>query len=230
LKRPLIVGSIFAGALLCIVALIYKAIDYRARSAEAERQQRLMAEFDSIRTASGFATALLWDPEILDRLLNSPQCAAKVDSVLFRWVDLADDGWDGLKQLPNLAEITVYQCDHVDALFRRIEHQSSIQDISLIKTDITDAGMQSMATLPRLKRLYYQQSRACPSPAPLAAVSTIEVVKLAGLPDDEIVLNWLDVLKRLPNLHELELEESPVSHAVIEKFRKEVPHCAVVNH
>ena len=117
---------------------------------QATRRQDYVAEVK----AGGDGSRMTVDsPILVEMLANDPDCVANLTTLQFSMAELDDPRIAAIKKLENLRAISLYDCEGMDALATAIEGMPFIERIWYEGGGFSAAGVESLATLPNLKRL-----------------------------------------------------------------------------
>ena len=204
------------------VASMEKQYDeVRRRMARVRQSESMMAELRAgTRTECQFDNL---DPLI--RISKDGSCNGKVQSVRLSRVDLSDHLWGLLlPALPSLKDVAIDSCQGADTLLADLRGMDRWEQLSITETAISDEGMKSMASFPRLKKLELGPKCRGVSPEPLRTNATLESLTLATIDD-----HWIDVLKTLPKLKTLDIEDadSGLTPDIISRLTKALPQVKV---
>ncbi|MHB1033252.1 MAG: hypothetical protein ACYC35_05105 [Pirellulales bacterium] len=179
------------------------------------QSEAMMAElFAGTRTECQFDNL---DP--LVRIANSPS-HNKVKSARLVKVDLSDHMWGLLRDFLLLRDVAIDSCQGADTLLAEIAGIRQLEHLVITETFISEKGMKSIARFPRLKKLELGRKCRGVSPEALRKNASLESLTLATIDD-----RWIDVLKTLPNLKTLDIDDadSRLTAEMISRLSKALP-------
>ena len=192
--------------------------------AAAIRQQRVIV---ALRKAGGSvafdeeARSLAW----LDGFANDDF----LGSVQVVWVDeLSSEDLQLLSTLQVLGQLetlSASECEFPANAFVPLEGKKSLQSLYLYDTNVNDADLASLATLPNLRQLGL--SRTAITDAGIATLVGLPSLTYLSLNETRLTDKVVDSLVQMPQLAAVELHGTLVSGAALERLRVELPTCEV---
>lgn len=101
--------------------------------------------------------------------------------------------------------IYLYCSVGTDALLERLRDVPGVEELNLHLTDVSDAGLEPLTALPRLKRLVVCGGRPGVSDAGFARITSLQSLECLKLVNTHITDTSLPSLKKLPKLQTLVL-------------------------
>jgi len=106
--------------------------------------------------------------------------------------------------------VHLYETIRTNALLEQLEGMAEVEELNLELTDVSDAGMESVATLPRLRKLVIHGGRYGVSNQGLAILKGKQSLETLELTNTKVTDDGLKVLRELPNLRALTLYYEPL--------------------
>ncbi len=110
---------------------------------------------------------------------------------------------------------------NVDAELLFAEGTSTIESISLVNSDLTDAGIKSLMTLPKLRRLSLQGTQI--TDAGIKQLCALKNIVALNLKETKITEAVITDLETLPNLQSLTLSKGQLSAEAKKKLGDALP-------
>jgi Leucine Rich Repeat (LRR) protein len=165
---------------------------------------------------------------------------------------ITDAGLVHLKDLPKLIEVNLWGNNNItDAGIEHLSHNRSLKVLMFSKvaltdkgaahlkrlqnlwklnlgdTELGDAGLADLKQLPRLQGLFFNSSK--PTDAGLAHVKEMKNVGLyLGLRGSQITDEGLEHLVGLKELQSLDVRDTKVTPAAVQRLQKSLPECKVL--
>jgi hypothetical protein len=105
--------------------------------------------------------------------------------------------------------VHLYETRETDALLRQIQQRAEVEELTLEMTDVTDDGIASVVTLPRLRRLVIYGGSPGITDRGLAGLKGKTSLEALELRNTRVTDDGLRVLLDLPNLRSLTLYYDP---------------------
>jgi hypothetical protein len=137
--------------------------------------------------------------------------------ILVLWeCTLADDDLSAVKSLPNLQVLGLRSSIQIgDIALKHIERHSRIESVALSRTSITDAGMESLATLPNLTVLDLADTKITNSGLkPLLRLKKLDELSLIGTKVDDEGVRLL--AENVPSLRVISLARTSITDAALD--------------
>ena len=143
-------ATVCPSALVALVLLLREV----SRRAEFQRAKARMDQ-DIAKVEQGKTTSFINpDPRFLEDLVTKhTACAAKLTMLEIGMMDVSDERFRYLRQLPNLKDISFYCATGADDFLNNIQGMPSVELLTLSMTGISDKGIRAVASFPNLKRL-----------------------------------------------------------------------------
>lgn len=213
-RRKLAIGCLVAFLLFCAgCALLLLATRRNLRKGWVERQ---IAE---IKLGETSTMSLLY-PELVDLVMNDPECVEKIRVVDLKACVVSDKRLARLGELPNLGHIDLEETDGTDIFLRNIRGTESVDSLVLHLTDVSDKGIQYVAEIPGLKALVIVPARS--DRYDLNALRnhpTLESIELVYGDSERLPSAHLRVLKSLPSLRCVMLHSRQLSDEEVETLK-----------
>ena len=131
------------------------AIEQARQAAAREKEERVAQAFEQSR---GFASVQVFrDAELIPLLANDAKSAARLTDLNLSMIDMRDCDVSAAKQLTNVKRVYFYSTHGTDKLLKALEHSPAIETLGFEEADLTDDGIQSLATFPNLKEVRFEQ-------------------------------------------------------------------------
>ena len=105
--------------------------------------------------------------------------------------------------------VHLYETRGTDELLRQVEGMAEVEELNLALTDVSDAGIASVATLPRLRKLVVYGGNRGVTDQGLAELKGKTSLESLELVNTRVTDEGLRVLQDLPNLRSLTLHYEP---------------------
>ena len=158
-KKPKSAVSGCVVAVTALLALLIPVGYYSARRSQAElerkqqeRRQRIVAD-----VKSGRSDVMIWDAELLEMLVDDPQCVQTVTSIHFFMADLGDPRFRRVREFENVNTIGFYECGNADNVMVVAKDMASIESLFFEVTRISDGSLRSLPAFPNLKKVRLEQ-------------------------------------------------------------------------
>ena len=210
-----------------LAVLVYMVVDawcvQRMERATCDTGRKLMAaQMDQLRR--GEIHCLCQPaPELMDELLADAACADNVHEV-YLGGDVSDERLGRLRDLPHLSSVIFIMAVNTDALLARLQGMTTIEQLTLQHSRISQSGIETIRCFPHLKSLCL----------PVGSATNDDLQAIANHPSIEtLVLSRIDVdarltpiLQSLPRLRSVTIED-PASGAeeLEESLRQALPNC-----
>ncbi|MBL7040429.1 MAG: hypothetical protein ISR77_17460 [Pirellulaceae bacterium] len=146
-------------AVTALLALLIPVGYYSARRSQAElereQQERRLRTIAEIR--SGRGDVMIWDAELLEMLVDDPQCVQTVTSIHFFMADLGDPRFRRVREFENVNNIGFYDCGNADNVIVAAKDMASIESLFFEVTRISSESLKSLAAFPNLKKVRFEQ-------------------------------------------------------------------------
>ena len=161
-----------------------------------------------------------------DEFLEQIAGLKRVETLLLGKNDVTDAGMEFVATLPDLKSLSVYKVRISDAGLEHVGACRQLESLYLeprVATDITEAGMESLAAIANLKTLSLHNVHVTDAGlAKLAGCPQLESLYLVGQ-DSDITETGMESLAAFPSLRALKLYDVHVTDAGLEKLRQ-CPH------
>mgnify|MGYP001014804129 CR=1 FL=1 len=217
------------GGVLLVLLLILIVARPLARFVSAhgdgQRQTRLANLVDEIAGGGSIEQLPIHEAEFVERIWQTPGCAAKVKSIVVWAGDLADPRWAHLAQFPNLTEIVIYSCPDVDSLLGQLQGGlAGLQRLDFVTSQVSPTGMRLIRGFPSLRKVAFCPAFRAVDPSPLKGHAAIEAVRLDGVP---VTDEWVNVLRSLPRLRNLDLWGEVTKGISVQDLKTALPNCTI---
>jgi Leucine-rich repeat (LRR) protein len=160
----------------------------------------------SIAQVKATGKIYLYDPEVIDYLLQDAECRDKLTEVDFMGdfvSDISDKRFHSLKQFPHLKIIRLEYLGNVDGFLDGIQGMMSLEELSFHRSGVSEKGMHCITGFPNLKRLDFDDHTDL---ALLDALKGHTGIECLGLYEYKTSNDRLAFIKSFPNLRSLSLE------------------------
>ncbi|NLS91094.1 MAG: hypothetical protein GXX96_02800 [Planctomycetaceae bacterium] len=150
---------ILLGAAALLAALLVFAISLKIKydQAEWERRQQDRREEQIAYVRSGTTNVGISDGTLVEMLLDDSTCRGTVTSIDFIMADLGDPRFRRVREFPNVTRIFFYDCSSADNVMVAVRSMPRIEWLGFEVTGISDESMRSLAELPCLKEVRFEQ-------------------------------------------------------------------------
>lgn len=153
----------------------------------------------------------------------------EVDStkVFSKGVDVSEDELISLLKLEQLKSLNLNTSNTNDEHLKIIGQMTTIEDLDLSVTDVTDLGMPYLESLSNLKHLRLKETsitEGCLSS--LVKLGKLETLNLKGIDiRDQSVI----ILGGLTNLEQVVFSSEWLTLGALEKLKESLPECEIIN-
>ncbi len=162
------------------------------------------------------------EPCSVEGLLIDEDCRGRIREIYLA-ENLSDARLGGLRELPNLRTIVFLFANNADAFLANLRRKESVEWLSFDHSPVSRRGVESLATLPKLKTLCISASAA--DLVPLHNHPTLESFFVFARTEPDRLIPILKTMPRLRSVTVQTLEEWPMIGRLADRLKSELPNC-----
>jgi internalin A len=211
----IVTTMIGAATTLLVLAWLADVVPWSSRA-------RLARQISDVKAGK---TTRLWeaDPKLLEVVLKDEDCASKITEVVISPVNVSDSEYCHLKQLPHLQAIRLEYIDNVDQFLENIHGMTSLEELTINRARISEAGLRHLSTFPRLTQIHIHNA----TDDMLRHFGELTQLRSLELSYGTVSDAGLEHLARLTRLQTLDLWYTKVTSKGVAKLQQALPECMI---